>query len=446
MSERPTQNAGPSRDNAALWVGAALAIGHSIQVHDGMFEPRALAWVALGTAVAWMGLFFACEPKFATRGLCVLGLAVQIYQLFRREAIFGFDIPRGFYWTTLPLMVATALAALFLRKTARNVCVAAFVAIFFAAGAWLIIKSAPPHIDVYEVTKDACGAMKQGRNPYAIDFPFIYTDHPEWEPLFYPPGYVYDGRVHFGYQYMPLSLLVDFAGHLIGGDFRYGNLAAMAAAGALIGFSGAGFLSAAGAILLLTTPRGFFVIQMGWAEPVVVLCLALVVFCARRWPAALPFAAGLLLASKQHLLLAAPALWLVMPGEGRWKFALKAAATAAVVTLPMVLWNPQAFWHSAIDVQIANPFRIDSLNFAVWWMKLGHAQPAGWISFVLGAMAAIIVAWRGPKTVAGFAGGVAVIYLTFFALSKQTFCNYYFLVVGALCCAVAASGKKSEPI
>jgi len=33
--------------------------------------------------------------------------------------------------------------------------------------------------------------------------------------------------------------------------------------------------------------------------------------------------------------------------------------------------------------------------------------------------------------------------LSFFALSKQTFCNYYFLVVGALSCAIAAEGSQT---
>jgi hypothetical protein len=243
---------------------------------------------------------------------------------------------------------------------------------------------------------------------------------------------------------MPLSLLVAFSGHMVGGDFRYGNLAAMAAAGALLGFSGSGFLAAAGAVLLLTMPRGFYVIQYGWAEPVVVLCLALVVFCAIRWKVGLPYAAGLLLASKQHLLLAAPALWLIMPRDRRGLFCLKVAATAAIVTLPIVLWDAKAFWHSAIQVQIANPFRYDSLNFAAWWTKMGHAPPPGAISFLLGGIAAGVVAWRGRMSASSFAGGVAIIYLTFFALSKQTFCNYYFLAAGALCCAVAAKTESSE--
>ena len=42
-----------------------------------------------------------------------------------------------------------------------------------------------------------------------------------------------------------------------------------------------------------------------------------------------------------------------------------------------------------------------------------------------------------PRTPAGFAGGVALVYFAFFAFNKQAFENYYFFVIGALCCAVA---------
>jgi hypothetical protein len=46
--------------------------------------------------------------------------------------------------------------------------------------------------------------------------------------------------------------------------------------------------------------------------------------------------------------------------------------------------------------------------------------------------------WRAPRTPAGFAAAVAVTFTVFFAFSKQAFGNYYFFVIGALACALAA--------
>jgi hypothetical protein len=322
---------------------------------------------------------------------------------------------------------------------------AILVGTFFLAGAWMIHISPKPRIDVYVVNRDSCTALAAGRDPYAIDFADIYADRPDWEKAFYPAGLIVKGRVNLGYPYMPLSLLAAFGGERIGGDFRYGNLAAMAAAALLLARAGGG------ASLLLLTPRGYFVIQYGWAEPVVVLCLAAVTYCALRRPALLPWAVGLLLASKQHMLLAAPALTALAPRPWQWKniglFFLKAVGIGTVVTLPFVVWNFHAFWHSVVRVQLDDPFRFDSLNFAAAWVKEGHLPPATWVSFALGAAAAMAAAaagaWRAERSAAGFAAGFAVIYLSFFALSKQTFCNYYFLVIGALCCCVAA-GRQSE--
>jgi hypothetical protein len=50
--------------------------------------------------------------------------------------------------------------------------------------------------------------------------------------------------------------------------------------------------------------------------------------------------------------------------------------------------------------------------------------------------------WRVARTPAGFALGVAAVFLAFFVLNKQAFANYYFFVVGALCVAVAATDQS----
>ena len=52
--------------------------------------------------------------------------------------------------------------------------------------------------------------------------------------------------------------------------------------------------------------------------------------------------------------------------------------------------------------------------------------------------------WRAPRSPAGFAAATAVTYVTFFALNKQAFCNYYFFVVGALCCGVASADDEPD--
>jgi uncharacterized membrane protein len=241
---------------------------------------------------------------------------------------------------------------------------------------------------------------------------------------------------------MPLSFAVAWAGHLIGGDFRLGHLAALTAAAGLIACCGSGSLPALAAALLLLTPREFFVLDFGWSEPAVLLCLAFLAFCSRVRPRWTPWAAGLAMVSKQDMILAVPALILLMPRPLGWKpaaqFLAKALVAGAAVTLPLVLWNVRAFLHSAVVEILNNPARPDSLNLAEWMGDHGYAPLPPWLPYVVAAIAGAAAVWRAPRNAGGFCAAVAVIHLSFFAFAKQAFGNYYFLTIGALCCAVAA--------
>jgi len=432
-------------------------IGHALALSDGYYDPNSLWWIAAAMALAWTGFLSSGRWRLDSRlvaAVCAAAVIWDFIQLYTGPAPVLVRLPLAYYALVLPLMALAACGAIALAGPLRNACAGALVVLFLANSLWLLRRSPLPHIDVFEVTQDACVAMTHGQSPYAIDFPDIYTARPDWEVKFYPPGSVYGGRVHFGYQYMPLSMLAAFVGHAVGGDFRLASAAAVAGAAALL----LAISRAAGAVaacLLIMMPREHFILEHGWTEPIVVVCLAAVVFCAVRWKAALPYAAGLLIASKQHMFLCAPAMLLLIPRPWAWHksvtFFAKAAATALAVTLPLVLWDVRAFWHSAVVELSRNPFRDDSLNFAAAWVRSGHAPPPEILPFALGAAAACVAAWSGrlqapssaSRRAAQFAGAVAVIYLSFFALSKQTFCNYYFLVVGALCCAIAAEGSQT---
>jgi len=54
--------------------------------------------------------------------------------------------------------------------------------------------------------------------------------------------------------------------------------------------------------------------------------------------------------------------------------------------------------------------------------------------------------WRGSRTPAGFASGLALTYLAYFAFHPQASFNHEYFVVGALCCAVAATGLPGDMV
>jgi hypothetical protein len=246
-----------------------------------------------------------------------------------------------------------------------------------------------------------------------------------------------------------LPLLFATGGTLLGGDFRYSQLFAMTLSGALIAALASGRrIATLAAALFLFTPRGFFVLEQSWTEPYLVCALAAVALAARRASRATPWVTGLLLVVKQYMFLVLPLTWLLpKPASARtWpSFLGRAAISGAVVSLPLLLIRPKPFIRSVVSLQFFQPFRRDALSFPAFWVAQGAKPVPEYCVFIAAACAIALSLWRSPRTAAGFCGAVSLTYLGFFTFAKQAFCNYYYFVIGALCCAIAAA-TRSEPV
>ena len=430
---------------ALLWPAAALGISTALYRTAGEFDGPGVLWVTTGLVLTWIGLLFASQRGVRAAAkwgwvACLVGVIIEWHYLDSTWPTYFIGPPSTYYTVALPALAVLALGAILGNLLIRRISISLLLAAYFGIGVWLLHHSGRPWVDTFDQTLAACDAVSHGKNPYAIDFPDVYSHHGSDATAFYPRDLIVNGRVKFGYGYMPLSLAVAYVGQIMTGDFRRAYLLALVAAAGFLAFAHRDRQSFAAAAMLLFMPRNMFVIEYSWTEPVALLCLAAVVFCAYRARRVLPYASGLLLVSKQHMPLIAPLLLLLMPrpwdAKTVGKFYGKAMLTGAVVTLPMILWNPAAFWHSVVEVQLKSPFRPDSLNLAGWWIHGGHSPPPIWMPFIFGISSVGVALWRSPRTPAGFAASVAGVYLCFFALAKQAFCNYYFFIFGALCCAM----------
>jgi hypothetical protein len=432
---------------SALFGGAAVALGVAIADADGTLTPRSLGWLSAAVAAALLilPLSRARRERTSARGtswlavVLVAGLAYEIGFLFMTSPLMygrlSLDDLRLFFRAIAAISVLFA-AASFAPMGARRVLVPGLLIGHAMLGCWLLHASPRPHIDVFDFQRDSCNALLRGTNPYALTFANIYGD----ATAFYGPNLSVNGRLQFGFVYPPLSLLLALPGHLFG-DFRYSQLAAIELSAAMMAFMDRRSAGTAAAALFLLTPRCFFVMEQGWTEPYLVLLLTTTVFVARHAPRALPYAVGLFLCVKQYLVFALLPVGLLLPWRD-WgamrAFVLKAALTAAVVTVPLALWSPRAFWFDVGVLQTLQPLRMDALSYLVWFTREHGAPPPMWVCFaVTGAVTALCL-WRLPRTPAGFAGSIAIVFLAFFATNKQAFANYYFFVIGALCCAIAA--------
>jgi hypothetical protein len=452
--------------SGAAFVLAAAAVACAIHTRDGEYWPSALKWVTVGLAFTLAGVALPHVRDSRGRGGTVLlaalaaALVFQFYQLLRSPPSgwndWSNDLvdrrPENLRLYYAGVTSAAVLAAgLLLRdsRPMRNVCLPLLLGLHLCLGVWMIRSSPLPKIDVFAFQQIGAEALLAGKNPYTIEMPDIYHGtQQERDRAVYGQGLSEGGKLKFGFPYPPLSLYLSTIGYVAAGDHRYAQLLALTLAGALVAWSRPGRVAALAAVLLLFTPRAFFIIGRAWTEPFVVCMLAATVFCACRGLRVLPIALGLLLASKQYLVFALPAVFLLAPRERRGLIVLLggAIATAALVSAPLVFWDLHAFVHSAGTVQKLAPFRTDALSYLVWMHNQWRTTPGVGLAFVAMAVGIVVAIWRSPRDASGFAGAMALTFLPFIAFNKQAFANYYLSVIGALCCAVAALPlvRKSE--
>lgn len=446
---------------AALMAAGAILLGFVLQLTNGFYDERALFLLLLAIlccAIATLRLIparllaSAADEESTNQTLVIRLLLAGIASNLILLAVSppGMYLAEPYSYQHPTLLVGLLLIAILVGYGAgvqtfrlRRLWFPLTLATFALLGVWMIAASPTPHVDVMTVYEYAAKALRHGKDPYTMTFPNIYSTND-----LYPPDTVVGGRVLLGFPYPPLSLLLGLPGLLLG-DVRYADVAALIGTAALIGFSRPGLVAPLAATLLLSTPRSLFVIEQAWTEPLTLVCFAATMYAAlhtrrRRWP--LPVMLGLLVASKQYMIVALPLAWLLTRAGRRWRdwvwLNVIAIVTVTIVTLPFVLWNVNGFVRSVIALQLQERFRLDSLSLLSWihYKHLFTLTPdrilAASAIALLGGL--LLSLWRASRTPAGFAAAVALTLVCVFVSSKKAFCNYYFCALGVLCASIAA--------
>jgi len=375
--------------------------------------------------------------------LLLTGFILSARELSRATPGFGSSLWFALIAAYVALGLAVALSwAVGLRRL--NV----FFLLFLVAHAAMVVvffRSGTAVIDVQVFLHDSAIAVLHGHNPYAMTFPNIYP--PDLSRLFYGPGVIVDGRVAYGLPYLPLSLLVAIPGQLLG-DLRYGQLLAMLVTAVVLRRLASDRLGRAASVLGVAAPAAIPLLTWSWTEPAIVALLAcLVLALEQRRSSFVAVFLGLFLVSKQYVVIAIPAIWLIRA----WltpRLVLIGATVGAAVTLPFFLIDPPAFWRSIVHFQLVQPFRSDSVSLLVASVTTFGWPPPwtyGLLPIVGGALTAIALALRAPRTPAAFAAAVGLTLLVTILLSKQAFMNYYFLVSGAFLIAAVAWPTRPGP-
>ncbi len=289
-----------------------------------------------------------------------------------------------------------------------------------------------PFIDVFTFQRSACENLLKGIDPFGATQADIYNARDS--ALNYGTGMVVGGRVLVGFQYPPLTLLWALPGYLLG-DVRFSYiLAVVISAWFLFALSPDNRGLAVVSVLLLS-PVTILIEAPSFTEPLVYMTLCATAYAAvkKRWW--MPIALGLFLATKQYNFLALPLIaYFVHPFQWKayWKLTGLSLATATVTVLPFAFWNPRALWHDTVLFHLRQPYRLDSLSFAVpfpWIMKVG---PVLVLAFLIWALRARF------RSAASFPAAYGIALLLLVLTSKQAFMNYYFLVGQTFFLSIAA--------
>lgn len=314
-----------------------------------------------------------------------------------------------------------------------------------AVVAVLFLRLTPITIDVQVFLHDGAQALLQGRNPYSMTFPNIYQS--PYTELFYGPGVVVDGRIIYGFPYLPVTLLLSIPGYLLG-DVRYSQLIAMLVTALVLRRLATDQIGRSLAVLGVVAPSAVLILSGSWTEPTVVALLAcLVLALERKRYALVAILLGLFLVSKQYVVVALPLVWIIREWLTR-RVILIGVGLGAALTLPFFLVDPAAFWKAIVSYQLIQPFRADSLSLLVSSVNAFGWPPPwtyGLLPFLGGGLTAIVLAIRAPRTPAAFAAAAGLTLLVTILLSKQAFMNYYFLVSGAFLIAAVAWPAQPGP-
>lgn len=438
---------------------AGLTLAQALQHGNGIFSYVGIFLLSLALLFLFVSLSFG-KPgesvktffKKISFPVLFLGMVWQLYQLWHTlPGISLLPSAASTLWLfKLGVGLAGCLAALsllpknWISSAWQNLLVVLTLVVVWFLGVWAIQTAPQPKIDVFVFHQTSAQALLSGENPYTAKVPNIYGDLP-----YYGAELVDEqGNLTIGNPYPPLTIYISTLGYLAGGDIRYSHLLAFVLSGALIAFLHTGREAKLAAYLFLFMPRAFFVLEQGWTELILVFFLAAVIFSATRYPKLLPIMLGLFFASKQYLLFMLPISLLLVANKSSWRDRLNLygwmGGTMVAVTAPLAFWNLPAFLWNVGAAQWYTPFRIDALSYLALYARVFDQTPSFLISFLALAIALFVV-WRiAPRTPTGFALSLAWCLAVFLAFNKQAFCNYYFLVIGAIFCAFASLTNQTS--
>lgn len=426
-----------------MLVSAVGAMAISVASDHGHYSPRAVFWAcsSAGLLATAARLYLKRAPVPAAiaadkllGGALVVLLLVGLLDapgVYLHGAVYG----RAYAAIQLGLALAVIMGFFLPRPNdhLRGVIFGVGVALGFGLRVGIVLASPSPHIDVFTQFQESSAHLLHGLNPFQT-------------PVSEPPGSANFGYHVTGYAYPPANLYGQTVFYFLFGDIRYAHIAfELLAVGSLYAIvprvqRAAGQLLG---LLFLFHPRGFFVIEQAWNEPLLVGCAGVFLWLAVKRPESrwVAVTLGLFLSLKQYLVFFA-ALFFLRPG--RWRLLPLASVVVLLTWIPFLIWDASSVWENGLLFQFRTPFRPDGLTVSsVFYQWFGWA-PTKWVAISVGTIMTVAThRWLGGRTLSGYVYASVLTTLAVFLWGSQAFGNYYYFL-GAMLLFLIALRLREE--
>ncbi len=404
---------------------------------QGHIEPVALA-IVVGSIAAWAVALFGLQRgtdtavHVAQRAAWLVAMWSLTEALWRPPGIylrFAPDGYRAFAGCAVVVVATYGLDVFHLADLPRRLAIVRRGLLFALAlgmGGWLLWASPDPKIDTFPLHQQVAQALLSGK------------------PI-YEPGVVhtlesFQNKLPVDeYTYLPFGALWTTLAYAVTHESRWAELVGQLLGALLLwvaarpsarvrpdGGARARVWGDLLAALLLFHPRGFFVLEQAWTEPLVLPFLGgVVVLVQKKRPIAASVCLGLVCALKQHMVLYVP-FFAMLPGVGIGGVLIAGVVSLATV-VPFVLQTPYGFYRGIFGLHANGPFRADALSLPAYvFTRTGFAVPT-WVGF-LAALGPVALLARLRRELSPLLLASCLAFGLFYVLGRQAFCNYYYLL------------------
>lgn len=418
---------------------AFVALAMGVAVDHGHYSQRALALVVLGFGLlmwaAWESKSRRVEPRVGLEpllmGTLVFLLVAGVWDSpgYHVESA-GFR--RFFIVAQLGLAAGVVAAWRFPRLRTGVVCAGVVLGLGLRVG--MVMCSPAPVIDVFTQFQESAAHLLQGMNPFVT---------PVSDPSGASERFGYDVT---GYSYPPANLYAQTFFYFLFGDVRYAHIAFEALALVCLGAIVPRARKVAGqwlVLLFLFHPRGLFVIEQAWNEPLLVGGAGVFLWLAAKRPESrwVAVAFGVFLSLKQYLVFFA-ALFFARPG--RWRLVLPVSVVIAITWLPFLLWDAGSAVENGMLFQFRTPFRPDGLTVSSAIYEATGWAATKWVAIGAGLAVSVLATLKfRTGALSGYLYSSVLATWAVFLCGSQAFANYYYFI-GAMILFLIALRLREE--